>query len=981
MKQFLSLVSVFTLSLPVLAQQSSPAAYVNPFIGTAGHGHTFPGATVPFGMIQLSPDTRVDGSWDGSSGYHYSDNRIFGFSHTHLSGTGVSDYGDILLMPMLNKHSFNNQEYAASFSHEDETASPGYYSVKIRDKKIAVELTASERTGFHRYTFSESGRVCIILDLTHRDKTIRSEMEITDNIHVTGLRFSEGWAKDQRVFFSIEFSKPCSEIVTESLSEITKQETKRYTGNVKAAFYFQVKKGESILVKCALSAVDERGALLNMQTEIPHWNFEKIKTQAFDSWNKELSRIEVKTGNEKQKTIFYTALYHCMIAPNIYNDVDNRFLGRDMKIHQADGFNYYTVFSLWDTFRALHPLLNLINKQRSFDFIQTLILQYMQGGLLPVWELASNETECMIGYHSVPVIADAAVTGIDFNLNEALQAMKASAEAWYRFGLRAYIDNGFLSIEDEHESVSKTLEYAYDDWCIGQLALIAGDTLTHNQYMKRAQSWKNLFDPETGFIRPRQNGDFLSPFDPSEVNNNFTEANAWQYTFFVPQDIKGLADKMGGDAAMEKKLDALFTASEKTSGRKQVDITGLIGQYAHGNEPSHHVAYLYNYCAAPEKTQFRVRQIMNEFYTDKPDGLIGNEDCGQMSAWYVMSAMGFYPVTPASGMYALGSPLFDEVKINLENGKSFTIRASQNSSSNKYIQSALLNGEPYSKSFILYDHIKEGGELNLAMGSIPDNNFGKSAGDFPVQHMLEQEMVLAPLIKTKQKVFADSVQVRIQSLETDQAPGRILYSVESGNKPVKKAEYQVPFYINITSKIKATAFRNNGRSGTVTAELYKLPNPAWTINYIVPFSSQYAAGGSTALIDGIRGDANWRKGNWQGFVKDNMGVILDLGKEQKISKVTASFLQDTRSWIYLPLEFSVQISTDTKTFTDAGSLVIQKDDKNEEVIIRNETVTFNPVSARYIKIRAINYGKLPEWHPGFIYNGQAWIFCDEISVE
>lgn len=623
------------------------AKHVNPFIGTGGHGHTFPGATVPYGMVQLSPDTRINGSWDGCSGYHYSDNLIYGFSHTHLNGTGVSDYGNIMLMPTMGEPSFDNKVYSSSFSHENEKASAGFYSVKLDKHNIDVRLTTSTRVGFHEYSFNKAGQANIILDLNHRDKLLEGEIRIIDQKRVWVKRRSEAWARDQYVFALIEFEKP----IDISDVKCNGEKGRKFTGTELAiSFSRNVKKGEKIRLKVTLSNTGFDGTEIN-STEIQHWNFEKVHQDAIQLWNKELSKIEVTSDDKDKLAIFYTALYHTMMQPNIAQDIDGKYRGRDNQIHQAEGFDYYTVFSLWDTFRVAHPLYTLIDKKRTADYINTFIKQYEQGGRLPVWELASNETDCMIGYHSVSVIADAMVKGIKgFDYEKAFEASKASAMRDV-LGLEAYKKNGFISIDDDHESVSKTVEYAYDDWCIAQMAQLLGKQEDYQYFMKRSQNWKNLFDWETGFIRPKKNGGWDKPFDPREVNNNFTEGNAWQYTFFVPQDIQGMIEAYGGPEKFEAKLDEMFNSESKTTGREQVDVTGLIGQYAHGNEPSHHMAYLYNYVGKPEKTNEKVKFILDNFYTNTPDGLIGNEDCGQMSAWYVLSSIGIYQVTPGLGGY------------------------------------------------------------------------------------------------------------------------------------------------------------------------------------------------------------------------------------------------------------------------------------------------------------------------------------------
>jgi predicted alpha-1,2-mannosidase len=549
MKKFLSFLFLF---FSFLALSQNFHQYVNPFIGTGGHGHTYPGATVPFGMVQLSPDTRIDGSWDGCSGYHYSDTIIYGFSHTHLNGTGVSDYGDIMLMPTIGEPTFDNKVYASTFSHQNEKATAGFYSVKLDKHNIDVRLTTSTRVGFHEYTFNESGQANIILDLNHRDKLLEGRINVIDDKTIEILRRSEAWARNQYVYARIEFNVP----MKVSKTNKSNSESLEISG---MSFSKQVKKREKILVKVSLSPTSYEGAKLNM-SEIKGWDFEKVKKEAEQLWNKQLSKIEITESDLDKKTIFYTALYHTMVQPNIAQDIDGKYRGRDNKIHQTEGFDYYSVFSLWDTFRAAHPLYTLIEKKRTADFINTFLKQYEQGGRLPVWELSSNETDCMIGYHSVSVMADAMAKGITgFDYEKAFEAAKHSAMLDH-LGLDAYKKNGFISMDDEHESVSKTLEYAYDDWCIAQMAQILNKKEDYDYFMQRSQSWKNVFDWNTGFMRPKKNGGWDKPFDPREINNNFTEGNSWQYSFFVPQDIEGMIQAYGGNEKFEAKLDEMFNS-------------------------------------------------------------------------------------------------------------------------------------------------------------------------------------------------------------------------------------------------------------------------------------------------------------------------------------------------------------------------------------------------------------------------------------
>ena len=953
----------------LLKAQVDYTKYVDPFIGTGGHGHTYPGATVPFAMVQLSPDTRVDGSWDGCGGYHYSDSIIYGFSHTHLSGTGCSDYGDIMLMPMLGEPSFDNKVYSSAFSHRNETASAGYYSVKLLDDNILVELTSTARVGMHRYTCPAAGKLSVILDLTHRDKLLQGTIHRVNSTTYEGLRRSEAWAKDQWVFYRIEFSKPVMNSMV----------GKNKDNDEKAFFQFNLDKNEKLLVKVALSSVSEEGAKKNMDSELPHWDFEKVKQAAHDAWQKELSKIEVNGGTEERMKVFYTALYHTMIQPNIYNDVDGQYRGRDLKIHKAEGFNYYTVFSLWDTFRAWHPLMSIIDRKRTLDYIKTFLAQYEQGGLLPVWELSSNETECMIGYHSVSVIADAAMKDItDFKMEEAFEAMKKSAMTGDRYGLGAYMEHGCLSMEDENESVSKTLEYAYDDFCIAQMAQLLHHEKDYQYFMERSQYWKNLFDPETGFIRARKNGGWYQPFDPREVNNNYTEANAWQYTFFTPHDISSFVEMSGGKDNVEKKLDELFTTESKTTGRDQSDITGLIGQYAHGNEPSHHMAYLYNYIGKPWKTQERVHQILTDFYHAAPDGLIGNEDCGQMSAWYVLSAVGLYQVCPGISDFTISAPLFNRILMHLENGKKVVITSSNLSDKNFYID---IDKSGFHE--LSYADLMNGKEINYSLKARPANMEHADVGSsekiiLPPGIIAPAQLVIEPLILSAGNSFKNSTQIKIKSLTEKQK----LFFTTNGSIPTLQSalfNQQSSITIDSTCTVNAIAVNEKGEiSKVTTATFYKMPHPEWTIKLSSAYSHQYTAGGNEGLIDGIQGDVNWRKGNWQGYQTD-FECVIDFGKQQEISQFSADFLQDTRAWILFPRHVEFSFSTDAVHFSNPQVVTNEIADKDYNTQIQQFSSTIPRQKVRYLKVKAINYGKLPEWHAGT--GKQAWMFADEISAQ
>ena len=956
--------------------------YVDPFVGTGGHGHTFPGATRPFGMVQLSPDTRLSG-WDGCSGYHYSDHIIYGFSHTHLSGTGVSDYGDILFMPTAGELFLNatvgdktDKGYAAQFNHQHETARPGYYAVRLEDDNIFAELTATDRVGLHRYTYPSTDQANVILDLTHRDKVLDSALRVVSPTRIEGYRRSDAWARDQVVYFVAEFSQPFTAYgiaVDDSLRHDI--EAARGT-NVKAFFRFDARGGTPLLLKVAISAVDIEGARKNLAAELPHWNFDRVKNEADAAWNRELNKIEASGGTAAQLKNFYTALYHTMLAPNLFMDADGRYRGRDLKPHVAHGFTNYTVFSLWDTFRAAHPLYTIIEQKRTRDFINTFLAQYEQGGRLPVWELAGNETECMIGYHAVSVIADAAQKNIGgFDRERAFAAMKHSAELEH-FGLGAYQRRGFIGVEDEGESVSKTLEYAYDDWCIAQMAALVGRRDDYARFIRRAQFYKNVFDPVMGFARPKQNGGFVAPFDPREVTFNFTEANAWQYSFFAPQDISGLFTLFGGKEQFTRKLDELFTTESRTTGRDQPDITGLIGQYAHGNEPSHHMAYLYDYANQPWRTQARVRQIMDEFYRPQPDGLIGNEDCGQMSAWYVLSAAGFYPVTPGAPIYAIGSPLFPTLRFRLENGRTFVVKARGVSTRNIYIQSATLNGRPYDRSFLTHSDLMRGGELVFVMGARPNRSWGAGDAAVPVAAITRDEIVPVPAIEAPARSFGDRLEVSLRAA----APELKIYSTTDGTEPGERAQtYVQPFFIADTTTVKAVAVdAHNGRSFTTVARFQKLPHN-WSIKLAAKYNRQYTAGGDLGLLDGLRGSTNFSAGAWQGYQGQDFEAVVDLGRVQTVTRLGAGFLQNVRSWIWMPTRLDFELSTDGRTFTPALSITNDVPADSYEVVTKDFVGRIAPSPARYVRVKAYNYGKIPAWHPGA--GGDAFIFIDELMID
>ena len=714
--------------------------YVDPFIGTGGHGHTYPGATVPFGMLQVSPDNGIS-KWDWCSGYHYSDSIVIGFSHLHLSGTGIGDLADIRFMPInkevdLSKEikSRDDVPYKSRYSHNKEIASPGYYSVDLIDHNIKAELSSTLRTAYHKYTFSKNDLQSIVIDLgfaINWDKSTDTKISIVDDYTISGYRFSTGWAKNQKVFFVAEFSKPMSKY--DLVSDGTyKNEGDDVTGEKSfAQIFFDNEGSEVVQVKVGISSVSEENAKENILKETEKFNFEAIVKSANDNWDTKLAKIAVETPDESLKAIFYTALYHTQIAPVVFSDSNGEFRKENDSIEEATDFTAYSTLSLWDTFRAEHPLLTILEPHKVADIINSMLAYYETNKSLPVWTLYANETNTMTGYHSIPVIAEAYLKGINgFNINKAYNAMKTTMMQDNR-GLDHYKKYGYIPYNLLDESVTITLEYAYNDWCVAQIAKELGKNEDYTYFNERSKAYQHLFDSETGFMRGKSdNGkDWNEPFDPKfsshRIHADYTEGNAWQHSWFVLHDTEKLIEMHGGNDNFTDKLEQLFTESSEITGENvSADISGLIGQYAHGNEPSHHIAYMYNYAKKPWRTQFWVREILKTQYNVTPDGLSGNEDCGQMSAWYVFSALGLYPFSPASQVYQIGSPIFTKSTIKVSASKSFIIEAENTSDENIYIQSAMLNGKEFNRTYLTHNELMQGGLLQFKMGNIPNKNWG-----------------------------------------------------------------------------------------------------------------------------------------------------------------------------------------------------------------------------------------------------------------
>lgn len=938
--------------------------YVNPFIGTGGHGHTYPGVSMPFGMMQLSPDTRLEG-WDGCGGYHFSDSIIFGFSHTHLSGTGVPDYADVLLMPTsgslhLNNGSNGSQGYSSSFSHDQEKAEIGEYAVRLLDHNIDVRLACKTRSGIHHYEFLEKNQRNLVIDLEHRDQLLDSEFEVINDSIIQGKRISNAWASEQHLYFYMILSEPFEKLEQADSMQI---------------FGLTFNEGiNDLYVKIGISSVDMEGAKKNLTEEIPHWNFQRVIEENKSEWLKELNTIqildEVKSKEKKEQlTIFYTALYHSYLNPNTFSDIDGRYRGMDLNIHNLPSKedNQYTVFSLWDTYRATHPLFTITQPKRTNEFIRTMLRQYDDGGILPIWELSGNYTGCMIGYHGVPVIADAFVKGYeDFDVDKAVEAIIASADQDI-LGLSSYKKYGYVLADEEPESISKTLEYAYDDWSIYKVL----DRIGHpraDEFRMRSLNYRNVFDPSTGFMRAKLNHSWFKPFDPFEVNYHYTEANAWHYSLYVPHDIQNHIELMGGSAVYENHLDSLFSSKSETSGREQVDITGLIGQYAHGNEPSHHMSYLYNALGKPDKTQEKIREILQTQYFNAPDGLSGNEDCGQMSSWYVLSALGIYPVAPGSGDYDIGYPIFD--KVDVYNGTQVIhIERESISIGEGYIHGVTLNGNQYSKTSISHEDLI-GSDLKFFLSSEP-SDWGKNPSE--IAHVEGNQGVCVPYFESESMAFKNTMDISLGSV--DQAV--IRFTMDGTPVHERSPRYRYPMKISESKEFRARAFKNGMASPEIKA-VFKKIDGNMKIDVLSNYANQYAAGGDMALIDRLEGGNNYRTGHWQGY-REDLSVIIDLGEVKKINEVSAGFLQDIKSWIWYPTEMRVFTSMDSTNFTLAGVHTNEFSDKEYGGMNSKFQVSNLELETRYIKVMAKNYGVCPDWHLGA--GGETWLFVDEISIK
>jgi len=949
---------------------------INPFIGTGGHGHTHPSAQAPFGMIQLGPNTRYDG-WDGCSGYHYTDSAMYGFTCTHLSGTGVSDYGDLLMLPYSSP---TKEGDYIKFFKEDEHAQAGYYAC-ILDDGTRIEATAGDRIGKLRLHYPPNSSPGIMVDLNFRDRVLKQDFSALGDGKFEGRRISEGWAREQHFYFGFE--------VTPASDSVWKLSPGVYwlalpDGTVNAE------------VSIGMSGTSEEGAWKNYHGESAERDFEEIFTETQGKWAEELAKSKVKSALPDQRAIYATALYHAYSVPNLWSDVDGSYRGQDNVIYRDTVNRHYTVFSLWDTYRTAHPLYTITQPERTQEFVYGMLDMYKQRGRLPIWELAGNETDCMIGYHSVSVLADAIAKGYHTDTALTLEAMRATAEMDV-FGLGAYQESGFLSIEDESESVSKTLEYAYDDACIAWTAQRFEDWNTYMAYDQRSSAYRSLIDPESGYVRPRTNGDFYSPYNPREVNNHFTEANAFQYSFSPVHDIEGWMEVLTNfrgarenwnnlprkkqkllvksrHDVLEDLLDGLFYASSHTTGRDQADITGLIGQYAHGNEPSHHIAYLYNATNNPRRTSYWVHRILGSQYQNAPDGLSGNEDCGQMSAWYVMASMGMYPLVPGKPDYQISTPWWDAIHLELPNGKELDITVEDVGTYIMDYDRGDSTQIPYQKRYFTHDELIEGGHWKVKRGDEP-SDWGKV---YRYATKMKNPTPPAPIVRIP-RTFTGTAQAEI--IPTGQYDLWQYHSYENVKwKKDRKGRIRIgtAYDDGFVTAITPHFGYGNHVARAVFSKRDDNLEAAWVVGHASP---QYTAGGPEAMVDGITGDTDWRKGHWVGVQGHDATLEITLKKSKQVQTVHVGILKDIRAWIAAPQRVEVQVLYEGDDQWHFFGAMEMDNPLGQEESVRHDVVLSNPRTdlVKAIRITYTNAGRLQDWHPGAGH--QSYFFTDEVRLE
>ncbi|WP_162150104.1 GH92 family glycosyl hydrolase [Saccharicrinis fermentans] len=979
--------------------------YVDPMIGTDGIGHTFPGATVPFGMVQLSPSNDFK-SWNWCSGYHYSDTILKGFAHTHISGAGLAGLGDILLMPTVGVVQLNPgteddpaSGYRSRFSHKSEKSTPGYYSVLLDDYNVKVELTASERVGFHRYTMSKPGVLNVIIDPTHNimERIVETGVEIVSNTTLRGFKRCEGEGGARTVYFYAKFSKPFVSYGVAKGDSIMEGEKRLKGTNTKAYIQAKLKHDEVLEIQVALSFVGYQGAKANLNAEVQGKSFDDVKRLAQSKWEEKLNKMIVTGSSQADKRTFYTAMYHSFISPNLISDVDGRYW-LEGKVYQSD-FPQYSNFSTWDTFRALNPLFTIVEQEKTAEFVNSLASRYTETKVgLPVWECMGHDNVCMIGYSAVSPMVDAALKNIKgIQPEEVYEAVKAAAMSlekhspnYDKNGMDYYLKMGYVPGE-LNCAVSKTTEQNYYDWCISALADRLGKKDDAALFAERSVGYKNLYRSDkkrlyskytTGEWREMK----LNVWD--DLIANYVSGNIWGYSAFVPHDVNGLMELIGGKDEFAKWLDDIFLDTTSIDGHTHVDISGFIGKYGHGDEPSQHMPYLYNYAGQPWKTQERVRQVISEFYHDKPDGLVNNDDLGQMSAWYLFSAMGFYPVCPGDMKYMIGSPLFKKVVINLENGKQWIIKANNDPKKNIYIQSVTLNGEPYTKSYLTHEQIMNGGNLVFEMGAAPNKKWGVLPEDRPISKVHTEKANRLPQIthkpfdKDRSEVFEEAYQVKLVC-NTEKAD---IYYTLNGDIPHKNSKrYKKPFVIHKTTNLKAIAYADGMQPSFVYDRTYYAGRRFGDLKdgfpriTMITRPKKFGDSDGNMLMDLKVGSGSFNDGRWTGFDGEDMVATIDFGQAISIDNVSIGYLSNTAVWIFPPSAMVIRASLDDDKYEIIGSKKWRfSQEELEGPFVKREEFTFKSQKIRYLNIEVSNYGIVPDWHAAAGHKG--WMFVDEILI-
>ena len=970
-------------------------------IGTDGHAHTFPGATTPFGMVQLSPSNDFKG-WDWCSGYHYSDSILKGFAHNHISGPGLAGLGDILLMPttggvQVTPGTELNPEsgYRSRFSHKKEKAHAGYYSVYLDDYGVNVELTCTPRVGFHLYTFTNGGGN-IIIDPTHSvfEFVINSEIEILSDTEVRGYKHSKGEAGNRKVYFHALFSKPFKTSGIAQNDSLISAKTKATGRNSKAYVSYDLAKNETVEVKLALSHVSYEGAYQNLIAEAEDLSFEEAQEQAEALWNKKLNKFHIE-GSKKQKRIFYTAVYHSFISPNVFSDINGNYMVGGKQYHSD--FTQYSTFSTWDTYRALHPLFTIVEHEASKDFVNSLVSRHTVSKVgLPVWELLGHDNMCMIGYNTVSPMADAVLKGIEgIDAEEVFEAIKAASvslekgSANYDDGMKEYLTLGFVPGEI-NSSVSKTTEQNYYDWLIALIAKKLGKQEDFEHYLKRSVSYRYLFHEESKFLYPRNSTGEWSLMDINKWDDliaNYVSGNMWGYSSYVPHDVSGLIKLMGGKDEFEKWLDNIYADTSSIKGSAHVDISGFIGKYGHGDEPSHHMPYLYNYIGKAWKTQEITQKILNSFYNDTPDGITNNEDLGQMSAWYIFSSLGFYPVCPGDMMYIITSPTHPKATFNLENGKKFTVIANDISEENKYIQSVRLNGNEHTQSYITHQQIMDGGELVFEMGSAANKSWATKDSDLPVSevqvngsvHAKNNNLVFKPYVSKKLDVFEKPFKLELHC-NTNNAT--IYYTLDGSTPNKNSKKYEEPILIEKNVLIKARAYVEKKKPSLILEKFYhkgKNLNNKKLVAKVELKKVPNRYGEESMLFDRKTGSAKFADGTWCGWEGDNLELLISFKKTTALANISVGYFINSSKWIFPPKEIAIYVSNDNKTFEpiENNRLPVLEDEVQDGTVVRKQT-ELNGKSLKYLKLIVKNAGAIPNWHAGA--GKKPWLFIDEIII-